>query len=173
MASRREFQDRIDGLGPDWRSPLDREMLLESDDPELNDIAAHAAEAIGAPIAIVSLILQRIQLFRAHVGLPPDLAVARATDRDASFCQFVVRDDDTFVVEHAAEDPRVPQDLVERYGIQAYLGAPVRIGGRTAGSLCVIDVVPREFGPEERARLSELAAQASGRLEAMQRKWSP
>ena len=111
--------------------------------------------------------LKRTQYFRAHTGLPPDLAIARATDRDASFCQFVVRDRARFEVTDAARDDRVPQELVERYGIAAYIGEPVKVAGHVIGSLCAIDLVTRTLSDRERSDLAALAEKVSARLEQL------
>jgi hypothetical protein len=112
-------------------------------------------------------VLERIQFFKAHYGLPDDLAVSRATERDVSFCQFVVRDGEPFEVENAEEDERVPQHLVKRYGVKAYLGIPVKVNNVVAGSLCVIDTKPRTFTDDERQKLTELAGLVSQRLEIL------
>ena len=163
--------DRVDALGPDGGRLLAfKGGILDSAlDEELQDIVADAAAKLRAPISLVSLILHRIQYFRAFYGLPKDLATARATDRDVSFCQFVVRDEAPVEVTDAAADGRVPQDLVARYGIRSYLGIPVRADGSVIGSLCVIDTTPRAFTPEERALLTALAERASRRLTVLAR----
>jgi GAF domain-containing protein len=158
---------RIDALGTARRErlqALDGAILEEGLDEDLQALVVEASRTLGLPIALVSLVLERTQFFRAHVGLPPDLAIARATDRDASFCQFVVRDGRRFEVTHASADGRVPQELVERYGIEAYLGEPVTIGGAVVGSLCVIGTEPRTFTDDDRAALTALAARVTRRL---------
>jgi len=78
-----------------------------------------------------------------------------------------VKDGARFVVTDARADARVPQELVERYGIRSYVGAPVRIGGTVVGSLCAIDHEPREFGAGDLALLDELARRASVRMEEL------
>jgi len=133
-------------------------------DDALQTIVEEAASETGAPIALVSLVLDNIQYFRAHHGLPPDLAVVRATSRDTSFCQFVVRDDDVVEINDAAADVNVPQDLVDQYGIRAYLGVPIHLNGQPLGSLCVIDTLPRDFSPFERSQLAALAHRVDVRL---------
>lgn len=133
-------------------------------DPILQDLVERARAATRMPIAMVSLVLERMQVFRAHVGLPADLATVCGTDRDASFCQFVVRDEVMFEVTDALHDDRVPTELVERYGVAAYLGAPIHLGGAVIGSLCVLDVEPRTFAPADREALTGLAARATARL---------
>ncbi|MEM7245860.1 MAG: GAF domain-containing protein [Acidobacteriota bacterium] len=158
---------RIDALGSDVRRlgvfPTGR-LLDRALDDELQAIVATAAQRIGAPIGLVSLVLHRTQFFRAHYGLPDDLAVTRSTARDCSFCQFVVADDLTLSVPDAAEDPRLPQELVEDWGVRAYLGVPLRLGDVVLGSLCVIDLEPRSFTDDDRAVLESLGERASDRL---------
>ena len=161
--------DRYNALGkrPERYSVFTEGLLAEAEDHELQAIANDAAGGLSTPIALVTLVLERIQFFKAHYGLPDDLAVSRATERDVSFCQFVVRDGEPFEVENAEEDERVPQHLVKRYGVKAYLGIPVKVNKVVAGSLCVIDTKPRTFSDDERQKLTELASLVSQRLEIL------
>lgn len=160
---------RIDALADQGsRRRLFASSLLDTTaDDALQALVDEAARATATLIALVSLILDRIQLFRAHRGLPPDLEAAGATDRDASFCQFVVRDEQVFEVNDAPRDSRVPQALVDSHGIRAYLGAPLRVQGEVLGSLCVIDAESRTFSDAERASLVDVAARVNARLEEM------
>ncbi|WP_224244792.1 GAF domain-containing protein [Hyalangium gracile] len=148
-------------------------LLDRAPDPELERLVTRAVELSGFPIALVSLVVDQIQFFRAHVGLPPDLTASLATDRCTSFCQFVVAGDSPLRVEDATREPALPTDLVERYGIRAYVGFPLRVKGKTVGSFCVIDVKPGRLGPEQLEELSELAQAASARLESLAGRWAP
>jgi GAF domain len=164
-----EAVDRVDALGKapkhlNWLAPA---HLRESEDEDLQRVVREAARELGCPIALVSLVLENIQFFKAHYGLPTDLKIARATDRDVSFCQFVVRDGAAFEVNDAASDNRVPQDLVKRYGIQAYLGFPIATAGHVVGSLCVLDTRPRKFEKSDLENMERLAALVSRRLDDM------
>lgn len=161
--------DRIDALGNDDSrlAAFSGKLLDDAPDDALQELVEQAAQDLNAPIALVSLVLSRTQLFRAHSGLPAELAVARATDRDLSFCQFVVRDGTPFEVNDAPRDTRVPQGLVGLHGIKAYLGMPVKANGEVVGSMCVIDTAPRAFSDVERAALSELSERVSERLSAL------
>ena len=150
-------------------SGIQGRVIASEFDPILQDLVERACAATVMPIAMVSLVLERMQVFRAHVGLPADLAAVCGTDRDASFCQFVVRDEVMFEVTDAHSDDRVPTELVERYGVAAYLGAPIHLGGAVVGSLCVLDVVPRTFTPADREALTGLAARVTARLGALAR----
>ncbi|WP_437498467.1 GAF domain-containing protein [Sorangium sp. So ce1099] len=142
-------------------------LLHDEADALLDASVARAAELAEAPMALVSLVVRHIQLFRAHHGLPPELCVSCATSRSNSFCQLVVRDEAPLVIEDAARDERVPRELVERYGIRAYAGVPLRVRGHVVGSLCVLDVVPRRFGSHVVEGLERLAAEVGARIEAM------
>ncbi len=161
-----DLVDSIDGLGsrPDRQMAFTGELLAEAEDQVLQAIVEEAGRDLSAPIALVNLVLEEIQFFKAHYGLPPDLAAARATERDVSFCQFVVRDGEPFEVTNAEQDARVPQHLVTHYGIRAYLGIPVLANDEIVGSLCVIDTKPREFSAEERQILKNLAGLVNARL---------
>ena len=154
-------------------STFDSPLLDRTPDPELQALVAEATRVTGFPIALVSLVVHRIQFFRAQVGLPPDLVAALATDRCTSFCQFVVASEQCLLIEDARNEPGLPKDLVERYGIQAYAGFPLRVMGRTVGSFCVIDGKPGRLDPTVRGQMKELARKASARLDMLARQVPP
>src|SRR5450432_4006991 len=136
-------------------------------DGVLEECVQQAAAAAEAPIALVTFVMSKIQLFRAAVGLPPELAATRATSRCDSFCQFVVMTEGPFIVTNARIDQRVPQNMVETYGIAAYLGVPIHVGGQVLGSLCVADGQERHWRPELVDELTALAGRVSERLHVM------
>jgi hypothetical protein len=146
-----EFKDSIDALGyrPERHRAFTAGLLAEAEDEMLQSIVKEAARDLSAPIALVNLVLEEIQFFKAHYGLPKDLAAARGTERDVSFCQFVVRDG---------------VHLVKHHDIQSYLGLPVVFNDVIVGSLCVIDTKPREFSEAEHKTLRELADRVNKRL---------
>ncbi|HLM73731.1 MAG TPA: GAF domain-containing protein, partial [Polyangiaceae bacterium] len=119
------------------------------------------------PIALVSLVMGRIQLFRASVGLPTELEKSRATSRCSSFCQLVVKAEHEILITDAASDERVPKELVDRYGIQAYIGVPIHHEGAVIGSLCAIDTKPRRWDASLSGNLKVIAAELESRLEAL------
>ena len=161
--------DRIDVLG-DSNSRIDlftKELLAETNDSELQEIVKKAATELNSPIALVSLVLDQVQFFKAHIGLPPVLESARGTHRDVSFCQFVVRDGKTFEVTDAPNDPRIPQHVVKEYNIKSYLGVPIMLKENVMGSLCVLDTKKRGFSKNEHESLNSLAQLVNKRLEAL------
>lgn len=160
---------RMDGLGPrpERYAAFTRDLLAEAEDDELKFIVEEAARDLNTPIALVSLVMEHIQFFKAHYGLPEELASLRGTDRDISFCQFVVNSEKHFVVEDAKNDPRIPQTMVKEYGIQAYLGMPIVTNNTVVGSLCVLDTKPRKFSEHERKNLRKLAELVNIRLDSL------
>jgi len=158
--------DKVDVLGyrPDRHDVFTKELLAETDDIELQKIVKKAAAELSSPMALVSLVLDQIQFFKAYVGLPPALAEARGTHRDASFCQFVVRDGEAFEVNDAPNDPRIPQHVVKEFNVHAYLGVPVVVEDIVVGSLCVLDTKKRGFTEKDRNNLHKLALLVNQRL---------
>jgi len=158
--------DSIDVLGdrPDRHAVFSEDLLAEADDNELQQIVDKAAQELQTPVALVSLVLDHIQFFKAQYGLPEDLAASRSTHRDVSFCQFVVRDGKPFEVSDAPNDSRIPQHLVKEYNIQSYLGIPINVRNTVVGSLCVIDTKKRSFTQDEHDALSRLAELVNERI---------
>lgn len=136
-------------------------------DGVLDECVHEAAQCADAPIALVTFVMRKIQLFRAAVGLPPELETSRATSRCDSFCQFVVKAEGPFIVTDAKNDKRVPQNLVKVYGIMAYLGVPVRVDGHVLGSLCVADGRERQWPAGLVDDLAAIAARVSRHLEEL------
>ncbi len=158
--------ESIDALGarPERIAAFTGDLLSETEDEELKAIARQAARDLSTPIALVNFVLEQIQFFKAQHGLPEDLVAARGTDRDVSFCQFVVRNGKPFEVADAQKDERVPKHLVNHYGIRSYLGMPIVANDVIVGSLCVIDTKPRAFSNEEREKLQQLTNLVNDRL---------
>src|SRR5690242_4607925 len=142
-------------------------IMQLDDDGVLQECVQQAAARAEAPMALVTFVMSKIQLFRAAVGLPPELGATRATSRCDSFCQFVVMAEKPFVVTDAKNDIRVPQAMVETYGLAAYLGVPIHVGGQVLGSLCVADGRERSWRPELVDEMSALAKRVSERLQEL------
>ena len=163
-----ELQIDLGKLDDPDRLRIVAEMLPDPEiDASLQRIVAEAAELADYPIALVSLVVRRIQFFRAFVGLPDGLAVSRATDRCVSFCQFVVSSERPLVLSDTKGLPGLPRELVNAYGVQAYAGLPLRVSGQVVGTLCVLDIKPNSVDGIQLAGLRLLADRAEARLAAM------
>ncbi|WP_174365987.1 GAF domain-containing protein [Deinococcus sp. JMULE3] len=123
-----------------------------------------AARLFHAPIALVTLVDQDRQWFKACLGL--DL---RQTDRSVSFCTYTIQSDGVMVILDATRDPLFEHNplVTGAPHIRFYAGAPlVTPDGFRLGSLCVIDQRPRETFPEsDRALLTDLAQSVVTELE--------
>jgi PAS domain S-box-containing protein len=72
----------------------------------------------------------------------------------------------TVAVEDATGDPRVSQQLCERFGMRASLATPLRVEGEVRGVLMVIDREPRRYDERELGLIEGLAREAAYALHA-------
>ncbi|MEB3230065.1 MAG: histidine kinase dimerization/phospho-acceptor domain-containing protein, partial [Leptolyngbyaceae bacterium] len=118
-------------------------------------------------ICILSFTDQDRQYFKSAVGLSRiglmnDLAVSRQLPRDRSFCDTIIRTQRSLIIEDAGNHPDYKDSLlVQRYGIQAYLGVPLfNSEGYCLGTLAVMELAPRQFTDKD-TRFLELTARWS------------
>ena len=123
-----------------------------------------ARRILGVPIALVSLVDADRQWFKAAQGL-----VATETGRAESFCGHTILQDSAMVVQDASIDHRFHDNplVTEDPSIRFYAGAPLRVGGRTIGTLCVIDQQPRNLGPAQIACLEDIAAMVEAEFQTL------
>ncbi len=136
------------------------ELLDTPPEAEFDGLASLAADLLDAPVALVSLVDDTRQWFKAQVGF--GLA---ETPRAWSFCEHVLREaaGSVLVVPDAACDPRFAANPLVTGGprIRFYAGAPLLTPeGVALGSLCVLSPNARPEGLQvaERRRLTDLAA---------------
>ena len=139
-------------------------MVLDSAPEAMFDsLALLASQVCEVPMALVSLVDEERQWFKANVGLPG----INETTREAAFCAHAVLGDALFEVPDAALDPRFAANplVTGPPDIRFYAGAPMVLpGGARVGTLCVIDRQPRQLTEAQRHLLTQLAAIASQAL---------
>ncbi|NMO22792.1 GAF domain-containing sensor histidine kinase [Pyxidicoccus fallax] len=131
-------------------------VLDTPSEERFNRIVRAAARLFDVPIALVSLLDEARQWFKARVGLS-----ATETPRDVSFCGHAILGSHTFVVPDALHDPRFHDNplVLGAPHIRFYAGHPVRApDGSRVGTLCLLDSKPRDFSDADRAALADLAA---------------
>lgn len=145
---------------------IDLELLDSPPDERFDRITRLAARMFDVPTALVSLIDADRQWFKSRVGL-----ALPETPRAASFCAHAILQDDVMVVRDACEDARFANNplVLADAGVRFYAGSPIEVGdGVRIGTLCIIDRVPREFGPDERTLLRDLAGIVAGEVAALE-----
>ena len=139
---------------------LVRTRLLDTGAEERFDrLVRLASVTLRAPIAVVSLIDERRQWFKARVGLD-----GCETRREESFCAHVIKETtgrlvvgDTHVDPRFADHPFVVGDP----HVRSYAGIALRDpAGYPIGALAVAGHEPRHFGEAELGALADLAAVA-------------
>lgn len=130
-------------------------LILDTPPEERYDrIVRFAAEEFDVPIALVSLIDQNRQWFKARVGL--DVC---ETGRDVSFCGHAILQPEIFVIPDARQDARFADNpiVTGEPHVIFYAGAPfTEPTGHTIGTLCLIDHRPRALDATELAILASL-----------------
>ena len=138
-------------------------VLDSAAEPAFDDIAFLASYICGTPIALVSLVDEKRQWFKARVGTEIE-----ETSRDVAFCAHAILEPgEIFVVPDAFEDPRFAGNpLVREEGIRFYAGAPLNtMDGLPLGTLCVFDRVPRRLSADQARALGALSREVVVHLE--------
>ena len=125
-------------------------------EPEFDDIVRQAARLLDTPIALISLIDERRQWFKARVGLS-----VQETPRSLAFCAHAIAGDGFMVVDDATRDPQFMNNPLVMFdpAIRFYAGAVLENRqGHRLGTICVIDQKPRAgLSREKIATLQGLA----------------
>lgn len=115
-----------------------------------------AAGMFRAPIALISLVDAERQWFKSCHGT--DICEG---PREQSFCAHAIAGRGMLVVPDALQDARFRDNPLVSDGprIRFYAGALLHSpGGQAVGTLCVLDVRPRNLDDEERRLLGDMAA---------------
>ncbi|MEZ5670714.1 MAG: GAF domain-containing sensor histidine kinase [Alphaproteobacteria bacterium] len=139
--------------------------ILDSEaEPAFDRLVRLAAELAEVPVALISLIDQERQWFKAKVGL--DVA---ETPRDISFCQHAIMRSDPLIVPDASQDPRFADNplVTGEMHLRFYAGFPLTVPeGVRLGTLCMVDFAPRPAGlsPALIGRLKDVAASITSEM---------
>ena len=142
-----------------------RKYKILDTDPEkaFDDLTILAAHICETPVALISLIDSDRQWFKSKVGVE-----LTETPREVSFCAVAIQQPDLFIVPDATKDPRFSSNpfVVSDPKVRFYAGAPFTSSdGHPLGTLCVVDVVPRQLTPSQENALLALSRQVQAQFE--------
>ena len=142
-----------------------REYRILDTAPEkaFDDLTLIASQIWETPVALITLIDSDRQWFKSRVGVE-----VVETPRDLAFCAFAILQKDLLVVEDASKDPRFSDNPLVQADpkIRFYAGAQLRSSDELPlGTLCVIDLKPRQLSERQYAALEALSRQVQAQLE--------
>jgi diguanylate cyclase (GGDEF)-like protein len=148
------------------------ELLDTAPEREFDAIVQCAKGALDCQIALVSIVDDHRQWFKAKCGLD-----ATETPREQAFCAHAVAADALLVVTDATADPRFAANplVTGAPHIRFYAGVPIYADGGDAhpgahplGTLCVIDDKPRTLSSADEQILRDLASLVESLVSARQ-----
>lgn len=139
------------------------QILDSAPEQEYDDIARLIASICDTPIALVSLVDDCRQWFKAVLGLE-----VKQMPRDIAFCAHAIQHSEMMIVKDATKDARFHDNplVTGPPCIRFYTGMPLKTPeGHILGTLCVIDYKARNLNPEQIFALQTLARQVVNQLE--------
>lgn len=149
-----------------------RQLNIMDTPPEIayDDLAKLAKDICDTPIAFIGLIDECRQWFKAKEGTD-----VNGSPREVAFCAYTILQDHPLIVSDATKDDRFKANpVVTGYPkLRFYAGVPLIINKARVGTLCVLDVKPRELGEKQISALKTIAKQVASTMEAgyMQKQW--
>ena len=130
---------------------------------DFDDIVMLASRICGTPMAVINLIDETRQWFKAEVGFG-----VRETPLETSICAHVILQDDFVEICDTLADHRTADNslCLADQGLRFYAGALLKSkSGYPLGTLCVLDHQPRRLDAMQRDALRVLAAQVMTQLD--------
>lgn len=141
--------------------------LDESVAQDLNDIVALVSEICGTPVALVTVLDNEVQWFKATVGTD-----VTQTPRGISFCNNTIQQEGVNIIYDMLQDERHNQNplVTGEPNVRFYAGSPlITKDGYAIGSLCVVDMQPRDLTVHQQKALQVMSKQV---VNLMELNWS-
>jgi len=143
---------------------LDSYRILDTvREQAFDDIVTMAAEMCGTPMALISLVDDRREWFKASVGVDlPEMP------REGGFSAHTITRQGVLLIEDIAADPQFANHpmVTSNPHLRFYAGTPLLTpDGLAMGSLCVMDSTPRRLSAEQYHALQALGRQVMTQLE--------
>ncbi|PJJ79722.1 GAF domain-containing protein [Mucilaginibacter auburnensis] len=131
---------------------------------DLNNIIDLAAQICNTPVALVTLVDEHVQWFKAAKGVNME-----STDRSIAFCHHTIQQSGVMEIPNMLADERfIGNPLVtEAPNVRFYAGATLTTNdGQNIGTLCVVDMEARQLNDMQRTALKTLSKQVMHLMEA-------
>jgi diguanylate cyclase len=128
-------------------------------EPSFDRFTRLAAELLGVPVSLVSLVDSDRQFFKSQYGLQAPWADARQTPLSHSFCLHAVASKRPLVIDDTRNSALADNLAVRDLSVVAYAGVPLILDdGHAVGAFCAIDAQPRQWSELDLRILEGLAA---------------
>ena len=134
---------------------------------EFDKLAQLASIICETPIALISLIDDKRQWFKAKIGIE-----AEEMPKELTFCQYTIEKDELWEVEDATKNELLKDNpnVTPENGLRFYAGLPLQCSlGYNIGTLCVADLKPKKISDKEKIALQIISEQIMILLEAKKR----
>jgi len=128
-----------------------------------DDFTRLAAQLCGVPYTLMSLVAEERIWFKSWFG-----TAAAETPRDCAFCDYAIRQFDVYEVPDTVANPLFAKNALVTgpWQIRFYASVPLTTPrGYNVGTLCLLDVTPRQLTEEQRLGLAALGRLVVQQLE--------
>ncbi|MEC4813681.1 MAG: PAS domain S-box protein [Scytonema sp. PMC 1069.18] len=139
------------------------QILDTSPEQAFDDLAFLAAQNCGTPIALINFIDSKRQWFKAKVGLD-----IQEMPIDIGFCFLCLEQRDILIIPDTLAEEQFANSYVVTSApyVRFYAGVPlITSEGYAIGTLCVIDLVPRQLKSEQVESLKAISRLVMRQLE--------
>lgn len=141
-------------------------LLLQGADEAIDHVVSTALQLLRVPVSFIGAVDRDADVYKSMSGTVPEPLASERRLRSRTFCHYVLVAGRTLAVEDThAGPPWSDVATVRTLGVRAYLGSPVRVHGQIVGTLCVIDVQPRCWSPQDVTLLEALAQSLARELQ--------
>lgn len=140
------------------------DILDTPEEDTFNKIAILAAQIFNTPIAQVTFVDEERVFFKTNISP----LQASEIDRKDSFCSIAILNNDVTLFKNTLEVPELIDNpfVLMQNGVRFYAGAPLKTPeGLRLGTVCVLDVEPKEVTEQQLKMLETLSAIAMDELE--------
>ena len=146
---------------------LERYDILDTAQENSFDHIANAVKlALDVPSVGVSFLDGERLWFKSKIGL-----TTSEVPRDSSFCDYAIRQNSPMIIVDTLQDARFRENpaVICPPFFRSYIGVPLTTpDGHNIGTLCAMDIVPRQYSRENVERMGQLAELVIHELELRQ-----